>query len=155
MPSIELVHHAPGPVDQVFEVYSDISKAAERVEAIREIEMLTPGPVGEGTRFRETRVVFKREASEEMELVEFEPNRAYTIACFSCGAEYRTRYDFEPDGEGTRVTVRMNITPKSLFAKLLSPLSFFMTNTMKKCLEDDMIALDRVVSESEARTASA
>ena len=40
---------------------------------ITALEMLSEGPFGEGTRWRETRVMFKKEAVEEMWVTGFPP----------------------------------------------------------------------------------
>ncbi len=155
MPRIDVSHLAPAAPDRVFEIYSDIRRVADRVDAIKNIEMLTPGPVGQGTRFRETRVVFKKEHNEELEFVEFVPGKSYTVGCTSCGAEYRTRYDFRPEGSGTRVDVVMQITAMTLGAKLFAPLGFLMSKSMRKCLEADMVALDKVFEKTAEASAGA
>lgn len=148
MPIIHATHQAPAPPERVFEVYSDIERAADRIGAIIAVEKITPGPVQLGTRFRETRVVFKREHTEEMEFVELQPGQTYTLRAFSCGAEYRTRFDFRAEGSGTRVDVTMTISPKTVAAKLFSPLSLLMKKTIRKCLEDDMKNLDKAFESS-------
>lgn len=53
-----------GTQQAVFEAISDLEHAAERIGAIKEIEMLTDGPVGKGTRWRETRLMFGKECTE-------------------------------------------------------------------------------------------
>ena len=53
------------PVEDVFAVFTDLHRAAERIRGIERLEVLTDGPVGKGTRFRETRIMFRREATEE------------------------------------------------------------------------------------------
>ena len=39
---------------EVFDRITDLHNAAERIEAITHLEVLTEGPIGAGTRFRET-----------------------------------------------------------------------------------------------------
>ena len=65
------------PIDNVFRVYSDFANAAARIDGIENIEILTDDPIGKGTRFRETRIMFGREYTEEMEITEFEQNKKY------------------------------------------------------------------------------
>lgn len=62
------------------------------------IELLTDLPVGEGTRFKETRIMFKREATEEMEFVEFDAPNVYTLGSYSCGCEFRMDTDLWIEG---------------------------------------------------------
>ena len=54
--------HVTAPRALVFDRATDFAGAPARIQAIRKVEMLTPGPVRVGTQFKETRVVFKREA---------------------------------------------------------------------------------------------
>lgn len=136
------IEAAPG---SVFDVFSDVTKAADRISGIERIEMLTDGPVGLGTRFRETRIMFKKEATEEMEFTAFEPGRSYTIGCESCGCRYAYAFHFEPDGSGTRIDIEMSYQPISFAAKLMTPLGWMMKGTLKKYMDRDLEDLRAVV----------
>ena len=126
------------PVDKVFATCTDFANLPERIEGIQSVEMLSDGPVGVGTRFRETRIMFKREATEEMEVSAFERNHSYTLACDSCGCAYEFTHRFKPDGDATVLEMEMQTRPISFFAKLMSPLGNLMMGTMKKCIVKDM-----------------
>ena len=52
------------PLDDAFAFVSDFANAPKRIKSILRVNVLTPGPVGVGTRFTETRVMFGREATE-------------------------------------------------------------------------------------------
>jgi len=60
------------PREVVFDAALDLHSAAENIGAITKMEVLTDGPIGLGTRFRETRVMFRKEATELMEITVFE-----------------------------------------------------------------------------------
>jgi uncharacterized protein YndB with AHSA1/START domain len=126
------------PLASVFALFTDLEQAAGRIAAITRLEVLTPGPVGVGTRFRETRKMFGREHSEEMEITAFDAGHSYEVTCQSCGAEYRTLFRFTPEGAGTRVDLEFQTRALSLFAKLMKPLGFLMMGTMKKCMDQDL-----------------
>ncbi len=145
MTSVFASTHVQGSPEKVFGVFSDIDRAEERISGITKLEKLTEGPVRAGTRFRETRVFFKREATEEMEFTEVTPPKSYTIECDSCGAHYKTTFEFVPEGSGTDVKVTFNSQPVTLFAKLMTPLGFLMSGTLKKCLTKDLEELKAVV----------
>ncbi len=147
MPSFTISRRVEAPIDAVFDVFSDIPQAHEMIDQITAIEMLTDGPVGVGTRWRETRMMFKRAATEEMEVTAFEPGRSYTVGCRSCGCEYESTWRFETEGDATRVEFEMGYRPLTFFAKLMSPLGRFMMPMMKKCFENDFQAL-KTVAES-------
>ena len=145
MATLKLTETVNAPSERVFEVFSNFPQAAENVDGIKSVEMLTDGPVGVGTRFKETRVMFGKEATEEMEVSRFEPNQLYTVSAESCGAKFDTTFHFVPKSERqTEVEMEMNIQSVTMFAKLMSPLSFLMRGTMKKCLMADVDDLKRL-----------
>jgi len=127
-----------GSPEHVFDVFTDIEKSAERVSGIEKIEVLTEGPVGKGTRFRETRIMFKREATEEMEITEFEPGKGLAIEADSCGAHFTSRFTFTPEGDQVRVDIEFSTRATSFFAVLFAPLGWLMMGSMKKAIEKDM-----------------
>lgn len=154
MGTITASTHVAAPVDEVFAVYTNIEKAEERIPDIVSIEMLTDGPFGIGTRWRETRVMFKKEATEEMWVTAFDPPRSYCVEAESHGMKYATTFDFEPDGDGTKVSWSFTGTPQTLGTKVLSPvLGVLMNGTMRKCMQRDLEAL-REVCESTATASS-
>jgi len=55
--------HIAAPPMRVFAAASDFRNAPQRIHGIKKVEMLSTGPVGVGTRFKETRVLFKKEAT--------------------------------------------------------------------------------------------
>jgi len=135
--------------ESVFALLSDVAGAAERIKGISHVELLTPGPVGIGTRFRETRKMFGREASETMEFVAFDPPRGYTLHAESCGSRYTTTFHCTPADGGTQVTATFLAQPVSLVARLLQPLMRSMMGTMTKCLREDLEDIKRA-AETEA-----
>jgi hypothetical protein len=126
------------PLSKVYSVFTDLPGAPGRVRAIRRLELLTPGPFAVGTRFRETRVMLGREASEVMEVVEVRPGQGYSVAASSCGTEYLARYDLTPEGGGTRVDLTFRAEPRSFFAKLMRPLAGLMLSQCRKLFQQDL-----------------
>lgn len=131
------------PPQRVFDVFADLAQAPSRISAIKKIEILTPGPVGVGTRFRETRVMFGKEASETMDITGFDPPRSYRTEARSCGTHYVSTMTFEPEGPATRVTMHFTGRPLTLTAKLLSFMLFFMMGACAKAITKDLEDLKR------------
>lgn len=134
------LHAAP---ERVFEALTDFANAPGRIQAIKRLEVLTPGPVRAGTRFRETRIMFKREDTQEMEVVEFDPPRRVVIGGDACGCRFRTEFVVsaaaQPAGAAPRTEVRMTMTSTALtfFAKVMSVLMRPMLGMMvKHCAKD-------------------
>ena len=138
MKPIVVARRTAAPPERVFALASDFAGAAGRISGILRVEMVTKGAVGKGTRFRETRKMFGKEATEEMEVVAFDPPRSYTLRAASCGAEYLTEVRCVPDGSGTRIEFEMQWRSISFFAKLMSPLGMLFAGSMKKLVEKDL-----------------
>lgn len=126
------------PLETVFRIAADFPSAAERVSGIKRVEMLTPGPVRVGTKFRETREFMKKEATEEMEVTGYDAPRSYTLTCLSHGCKFESTFRFEPEGSGTKMTLDFLSQPQTLGAKLMLPLAWLMNGMVKKCVEQDM-----------------
>lgn len=127
--------------ERVFALASNFATMPERVPGIKRVEMLTEGPVRVGTRFKETRVMFGKEATETMEVTAFDPPRSYSLGANSCGCIYDSRLDFIPHAGGTKLTMSMTMTAQSFFAKLMKPLAKLMAGSMKKCFDGDLEAI--------------
>jgi carbon monoxide dehydrogenase subunit G len=138
MPTISVTHHIDAAPDVVFDLCTDLDHFADRISGITACERLTDGPVGVGTRFRETRKMFGKEATEEMEFTAFQRPTFYQLSCDSCGAHYETDFRFSPEDGGTRIELEFRVTPVTFIAKLMTPLSMMMTGPLKKVLEKDL-----------------
>ena len=142
MATLTVSVHVPAPVEQVFEVFTEIDKAAERIPDITALEVLSEGPFGEGTRWRETRVMFKKQSTEEMWVTGFNPPNSYNVEAQSHGMKYSTHFSFEPDGEGTNVTWAFSGQGMTMGARIMSVIfNVLMKGTMKKCMRRDIEAL--------------
>ena len=126
------------PVERVFEIFSNFRDAAGRIEGIERVEMLTEGAMRVGTRFKETRVIFGRESTEEMEITAFQPNQMYKVEADSCGAHFATVFQFQPNADGTLVRMEMHSRPTSLMARIMAPMAFLMAGSMKKMMVADI-----------------
>jgi len=137
------------PAERVFRMMCDLEKAPERIDDIKKLEVLTEGPFGVGTRWRETRVMFGKEATEEMEVVGVDPGVGYTVRAESHGTKYVTTMACQSKGiDACRVEFTFGWTPVSLFARVMSPLAFLMKGTLRKCLERDLNCLKRAAEGS-------
>jgi uncharacterized membrane protein len=137
--SIQVTRHFAGPVEAVFDLCADLEHAAANVTAIARVEMLTDGPVGVGTRWRETRVMLGREATEELEVTAVDPGRSYRVEAGSRGMRYVSDLTFADAGaEGTRVRMTFDGTPTTLAARLLTPLALLMKRPTQRMLAQDV-----------------
>ncbi len=140
MSSLSKQIHVNAPPATVFDLAADFPNAARHVEGIDKIEMLTDGPVGVGTRFRETR---GKMGTETLEVTRFEPPRMLCVEADSCGSRFASTFHFEPDGDGTLVRLDIVTEARTFFAKLMAPLGGLMVGMMGKMIEQDLQGLKR------------
>lgn len=139
MKPIEVSETVGAPIEEVFAIASDIPNAAGRVEGIKEIEMLSDGPVCKGTRWRETRVMFGKKAVEEMWITAWDPPRGYVVEADSCGCHYRTVFSFDEIGENeTRMTMSFGATAETFMAKVMMKVFAGMSKSMAKMILKDL-----------------
>lgn len=99
------------PLGDVWRWYAvDHVRNHPRWDPDMELEQLSDGPIGLGTRIRRRNGRWGTPVDGEMEVVEWEPNRALGLHIRDANMEMRGRATFEADGpDGTRVTVVTDI----------------------------------------------
>ncbi|MDX1643977.1 MAG: SRPBCC family protein [Thermoanaerobaculia bacterium] len=137
------------PVDEVFAVFTDLDSAQRNVTGITAIEVLEGPPrLAVGTRWRETRPFFGKEATEEMWVTALDEKRRYVVEAESHGTKYRTEYIFASGDGSTRVEMTFEGRPVSPSAKLTSGLAFLFRGSLRKALRRDLRDL-KAVCESD------
>ena len=131
------------PPDVAFALVADIPGWPRVISGIQSVDMLTPGPVAVGTRFRETRLMFGRQATEEMTVAEIEAPRRLILTAFNHGTAYRAEHLFEAHAGGTKLELAFEGRPVTLLARLLTPLGLLVRGTVKRQLTADLTDLAR------------
>lgn len=135
-------------ISTVFESFRDLRFAAKYIRDISNLEILDGGPAKMvvGSRWRETRVLLGREASEVMWVTEMSQPTSYSVAAVSHGTEYLSQYIFSilaPDR--TRVVVLFTGRPYTLLARVVGVLGIFAARTIRKLTTADLEDLARAV----------
>ena len=137
------------PKEEVFKVFADIEKVGDRVEGIEKLELLSEVTWGIGLRWRETRTMFGKEATEEMEITGFDEPSRYVVEAESHGTHYTSVYQFTEDGDGgTQVSWSFEGKPISFVAKLFTPLAYAFKGSIRKALAKDVGDLKRFIESS-------
>lgn len=140
----EWIARMPQPL---FDLLSDASRASELAPAVKQMEKLTGGPVGVGTRYRETRVMKGKVHETELEVVRYEQPAVYAMRNVTNGIETVYEYRLVPEGEGTRIFLSATVQGSGL-KKLMVPL---VAGILKR--EDgDHLARLKQVAEQELKT---
>ncbi len=130
------------PQQAVWECITDIERAHERIPAIRRIEILSPQRHGLGLRWRETRIMFGKEATEVMEITQWQPPHEYVTSAQSHGSDYRCTLRVEPTAEGSTLSFHFTATPLTLMAKVMGTLMGpLMRGAIATALQGDLNAI--------------
>ena len=102
------------PPARLFRALTDLDDAGAWMAGFVRIERLDAGPLRVGSRWRETRHVFGREATEEFEVTALQAPTLLGLRCegsrgTSGRGEFRFDFALEPQAAGTRLEVRGEI----------------------------------------------
>lgn len=134
--------------DAVWRVLTDLEGFEAVLSGVTRIERLAGFGYAIGTRWRETRTVMGREATEEMEVVGIDEGRSTMIAAEANGLAYRTEFTLEPTsgGDGTLLRMRFSgsyVSPSWLqraVARLTAGIGKSVTRRMMQQDLDDIAA---------------
>src|SRR5262245_62518608 len=119
-------HRSSAPPDRMWAVASDFAQAPGRIKAITKVEIVTPGPVGAGTRFRE----WRGRQTVDMEIAAWSPPRSYSLRGYAVGTEFKSDVRCVPEGSGTRIEMEVHVCPQTFGAKFISQLISMMSKVM-------------------------
>ena len=121
MSDLSVSRHIDASPEQVWSVLTDLEGSVETITGITSIERLDAGgKFGVGTRWRETRKMFGKEATEEMEVSSLEPQRSYTTIADGHSVHYISTMSVEAAGDGTLLSMTFGAAPQGGFAKFMA-----------------------------------
>ncbi len=101
---IDISQDVAAPASVVWALITDIENSPDVISGIDSVQRLDDNEeFGVGTRWRETRTMFGKSASEEMTVTAVEAGRSYTTEAQHGKAHYTSSLRVEPKGEGTCV----------------------------------------------------
>ena len=134
----------------VWKTIADIEGSADTIRAIEMIEVLEPatGPSITGLKWRETRTMFGKEATEVMWITEaIEPSH-YVTRAESHGSIYETRLSIDTTEDGCVLTMSFEGTPQTFGAKVMWALTGWMAKgAMRKALTADLADIKSAAEE--------
>ena len=151
MDELHLSREVDAPADTVWALMIDVDSWSSIVSGIDAVERLDDGAgFGVGTRWRETRTMFGKEATEDLEVTAMEPGRSYTVEAESRGAHYTSTMGVEPVGpDRSRLVTSFGAEPQGGFSKLMAKtVGKLFEGATRKALEQD---LDDLAAAAEAR----
>lgn len=103
--STSLTRHVNARPEKVWAVISDIPGSAATLSGVESIQMVSEGPYGEGTRWKETRSMMGRRETVEMWVSRADPPRSTTVKALQGGADYTSRFTLAERDGGTDLTL--------------------------------------------------
>jgi len=155
MAQFTLNKYIEAPREVVFDAALDLHSASKNIRGIEKLEVLSEGPIGLGTRFRETRIMFKKEATEVMEITVFERPSRYAFKAESHGCKYLTNYDLVQEGAGTKLVMVFTAEPQTFFGKVMAIVFSFMVKSCMREMEKDLDDLKAVIEGRTPRAGEA
>jgi hypothetical protein len=145
---IDLKRNVAAEPAQAFGTVADVMEWPLIIGSIRSVELLTPGPIDEGSQLRVSRFLFGRETTQELEVASLEPPRRLFL--FVKDPDIRFELDHVIDGifgGGSRVTLIFRSRPKTQVGKAAHPfMSPFMQITLRDELEEDLLDLTTAIT---------
>ena len=97
MSTVAVTRLIEAPVAAVWNVFTDLGRRHEWLTAVTGVEVLSPGPFGAGTLWRETRrMADGGEITEEFQVDECAVQERFVVTSPGIGADYRMTYTFMP-----------------------------------------------------------
>jgi carbon monoxide dehydrogenase subunit G len=141
------IHQAvAAPDDVVWQMITDIAQFAQTVSGIESVQRLDDGEeFGVGTRWRETRTMFGRSASEVMTVTELQPGRSYTTEATHGKVRYTSVMSVEPSGDTSCVlSMHFDAEVTGLLNKTLGAVvGRLMEGSTRKLMQQDLADIAR------------
>jgi hypothetical protein len=133
----------PATPEQVWEVVTDVARADEVLRSVRESELLTDGPYGVGTVWREKRTMFGHHGLEELHVVEANPPRRTLVETRLGRDTVRTAYSLTPSAHEGHTRLAMTTTAVMTARSALGSLAWqffgtFSYDHTRRMLEHDL-----------------
>ncbi len=148
---ITVTRSTVAPPSAVWAVLTDLDAAADVLRGVTAVERLDDGEYRVGTRWRETRVMFGKSATEELQVTESVPEQRTVVTAESGRAHYRTVFELTPTSTGTDLAMEFSgdSGPLGAAAQLLMTLTGPLVKratakSMRQDLEDIAAAAERL-----------
>jgi carbon monoxide dehydrogenase subunit G len=141
MTNIFVSRTVAAPASAVWTIMIDLDRAADTLSAIQSIEILSDDrDFGVGTKWRETRTMFGKQATEVMWVTGIDPGTSYVVEAESNGARYTTVMKVTAKGDDTsEITMDFGAEPTGTMAKIMgATIGKLFENATRKALAQDL-----------------
>lgn len=138
------------PKEKVWKVITDIENSVNTISGIDKIEILNkPKNTLVGLKWKETRTIFRKTATETMWITEAKENNYYKTRAESNGAIYQTILKLTEKENSTFLTMEFSSEAVSLKGKIMTFIfGRMLSKSMKKLVEKDLIDIKTAVENT-------
>ena len=128
------------PLEDVWKAIIDFKNCSNYIESIVKLEIINePKDTLIGFKWKETRVMFGKEATETMWITDYVENEYYQTRAESHGSIYISRLSIEREEKHTKLTMSFSAEAQTFFVKIFSLcMGFVIKSSMKKALIKDL-----------------
>jgi hypothetical protein len=139
------------PKRAVWNAITDIQNAPKRISGIQKIEILEQPASGlVGLKWRETRTMFGKQATEVMWITEAVSESHYQTRAESHGSIYVSRMSVADRPGGTQLGMEFTCEPQSFGAKVMTALlGWMMKGACSKAMQKDLADIKQSVEKGD------
>ena len=128
------------PIEDVWKAIVDFKNCSNYIESIVKLEIIDdPKDTLVGFKWKETRVMFGKEATETMWITDYVENEFYQTRAESHGSIYISRLSIELEEKHTKLTKSFSAEAQTFSAKIISTcMGFIIKGSMKKAVMKDL-----------------
>lgn len=147
--AITVSEEISAPRERIWHLITDIDSWSDTISGIVAIEVIERPESGVvGLKWRETRVMFGKEAVETMWISAAEHNHWYETTAQNHGSIYSTRLSLVDSNDKVELSMTFAAQPTTLVARLMSVMTFLFSGTMRKLLQKDLADIRRVAESA-------
>ncbi|MFC1595482.1 SRPBCC family protein [Gemmatimonadota bacterium] len=135
----------------VWKVITDIENSPNTITGIENVEIMERPDAGlVGLKWRETRTLFGKTATEVMWITDVTETENYKTRAESHGAVYTTHLTVSDVGDATRLTMEFTGVPQTFGARVMAAMTGVIFNrATRKALMKDLIDIKSAVEQAE------
>lgn len=128
------------PREAIWKTITDIENAPSTIKGIEQVEILEKPENGlVGLKWRETRIMFGKKATEVMWITEAKENEYYKVRAENHGMIYKTTISLKERGDKVEMNMAFGGETQTMMAKFLSEfMGPIVKKTMVKALKKDL-----------------
>lgn len=131
------------PVQDVFAFIANPANMSKWNSAVVNMEQITPGAVGMGTKFRTVGEILGRRIEGEMQVIAFEPDSRYGFQMNAGPLQVNVTLTFKTVGTGTKLSLNAQGNPGGVF-KLAEGV---LVGRVKSMMEENLARLKSVLEK--------